>query len=92
MLITIINNMCGGGGGNGVLGGRIIGDGGDAVGIRDSGYEDALLGKAVLTAYYGQVRYRPMILQYSKILQYYCFFKAVYGTHTTAILQSMLGL
>ena len=33
-----------------------LGDGGDAVGIRDSGYEDALLGKAVLTAYYGVVR------------------------------------
>ena len=32
-----------------------IGDGGDAVGIGDSGYEDALLDKAVLTAYYGVV-------------------------------------
>lgn len=32
-----------------------IGDGGDAVGIGDSGYEDALLDKAVLTAYYGEL-------------------------------------
>ena len=46
------------------------------------------------TADYGQVQYRPMILQYSEILQYHflIFKTSVYGTLTAAILRSMLGL
>ena len=42
---------------------------------------------------YGQVKYIPMILQYSKILKYIYIFKAaVYGTLIAAILRSMFGL
>ena len=37
------------------------------------------------TADYGQVKYRPMILQYSEILQYHCLFLKISLWHTDSI-------
>ena len=48
-----------------------IGDGSDAVGIGDSGYEDALLDKAVLTAYYGVVRVVVLVWRYCREGRWY---------------------